>query len=218
MWARGFEYPLYTLSRLCALFHVGAWCSDVLFEFRFRVGVRKLTLHVLLQSTVSSSLGPHAPVRVCCCVLCSTRFVFGRMLSRCLVLLHAARGSLGHVLSCFVWTRGLWVFSLSACWCLVLHMAGDLFCWPCACVLCEHMAFVFVFCVPCALMSIVLTAPPSCYLVIQVTWFICPHLSSLVTLFILLVCAVLCQFVVECTLVVSSLVGSCLAVQCPVLS
>ncbi len=34
-------------------------------------------------------------------------------------------------------------------------MAGDLFCWPCACVfvLCEHMAFVLVFCVPCALMQ-----------------------------------------------------------------
>ncbi len=66
------------------------------------------------------------------------------------------------------------------CWCLVLHMAGDLFCWPCACVLCEHMAFVFVFCVPCALMSIILTPPPpSCYLVIQVTWF---TLVTLVTL------------------------------------
>ncbi len=36
-------------------------------------------------------------------------------------------------------------------------MAGDLFFWPCACVfvLCEHMAFVLVFCVPCALVSIV---------------------------------------------------------------
>ncbi len=54
-------------------------------------------------------------------------------------------------------------------------MAGDLFCCPCACVfvLCEHMAFLLVFCVPCALMSIVLTptillpdywliAPPVC--------------------------------------------------------
>ncbi len=38
-------------------------------------------------------------------------------------------------------------FSLAACLCPVLHMAGDLF------------AFVLVFCVPCALMSIVLTPP-----------------------------------------------------------
>ncbi len=37
------------------------------------------------------------------------------------------------MLSCLVWTRGLWVFSLAACLCPVLHMAGDLFCWPCAC-------------------------------------------------------------------------------------
>ncbi len=40
-------------------------------------------------------------------------------------------------------------------------MAGDLFYWSCACVfvLCEHMAFVLVFCVPCALKLIVLTPP-----------------------------------------------------------
>ncbi len=37
-------------------------------------------------------------------------------------------------------------------------MAGDFVCWPCACVsvLCEHVASVLVFCVPCALMSICL--------------------------------------------------------------
>ncbi len=51
-------------------------------------------------------------------------------------------------------------------------MAGDLFCWPCACVfvLCEHMAFVLVFCVPCALMSIVLTPP----ILLPDYWLICP--------------------------------------------
>ncbi len=49
---------------------------------------------------------------------------------------------MGDMLSCLVWTRDLWVFSLAACLCPVLHMAGDLFCWPRACVfvLCEHMA------------------------------------------------------------------------------
>ncbi len=76
------------------------------------------------------------------------------------------------MLSCLVWTRGLWVFSLAVCSCPVLHMAGDLFCWPCACVfvLCEHMAFVLVFCVPCALMLIVLTPP----ILFPDYWFICP--------------------------------------------
>ncbi len=63
------------------------------------------------------------------------------------------------MLSCLVWTRGLWVFSLAVCSCPVLHMAGDLFCWPCVFVLWEHMAFILVFSVPCALMSIVLTPP-----------------------------------------------------------
>ncbi len=49
---------------------------------------------------------------------------------------------------------------------------ADLVCWPCACafVLSEHMAFVSVFCVPCALILIVLTPsilfPDYC--------FICP--------------------------------------------
>ncbi len=76
------------------------------------------------------------------------------------------------MLSCLVWTRGLWVFSLAVCSCPVLHMAGDLFCWPCACVfvLCEHMAFVLVFCVPCTLMLIVLTPP----ILFPDYWFICP--------------------------------------------
>ncbi len=80
-------------------------------------------------------------------------------------------------------------------------MAGDLFCWPCACVfvLCEHMAFVLVFCVPCALMSIVLTPP----ILLPDYWLICPTCVFLVTLLIcslynLLVFAVLCEFVVEC--------------------
>ncbi len=63
------------------------------------------------------------------------------------------------MLSCLVWTRGLWVFSLAVCSCPVLHMAGDLFCWPCVFVLWEHMAFILVFSVPCALMTIVLTPP-----------------------------------------------------------
>ncbi len=118
-------------------------------EFRFRVGVRTLELHVL-SHCVSSSLGR---ARFCPRVFC---VVAG---SSCFYRLCA------FMLSCLVWTCGLWVFSLAACSCPVLHMAGDLFCWPCACVfvLCEHMAFVLVFCVPCALMS---WPHPSCYLII----------------------------------------------------
>ncbi len=115
------------------------------------------------------------------------------------------------MLSYLVWTRGISVFSLAACWCPVLHMAGDLFCWPCACVfvLCEHMV-VLVFCVPCALMSIVLTPP----ILLPDYWLIYPTCVYLITLICslsnLLVFAVLCQFII-----VSTLVVSCLALPGP---
>ncbi len=109
------------------------------------------------------------------------------------------------------------MFSLAACSCPVLHMAGNLFCWPCAyvLVLCEHMAFVFVICVPCALMSIVLTPP----ILLPDYWLICPTCVYLVTLLIcslynLLVFAVPCQFVIDGTLDVSC---SCPALPCPAL-
>ncbi len=95
-------------------------------------------------------------------------------------------------------------------------MAGDLFCWPYACVfvLCEHMAFVLVFCVPCALMSIILTPP----ILLPDYWLICPTCVFLVTLLIcslynLLVFAVLCQFVIACILSCPV----CLGVPCPAL-
>ncbi len=112
------------------------------------------------------------------------------------------------------------MFSLAACSCPVLHMAGDLFCWPCACVfvLCEHMAFVLVFCVPCALMSIVLTPP----ILLPDYWLICPTCVFLITL---LICSLynLClqsragssSNVPECIL--SCPVLPCLAVPCPAL-
>ncbi len=106
------------------------------------------------------------------------------LLSTCLVLLHAVHvlsaecihvmsGAVWHaacvlhwlrafMLSCFVWTRGLWVSSLAACLCPVLHMAGDLFCWPCACVFCfvwAHGLSCFVLCA--------MWPHPSCYPIID---------------------------------------------------
>ncbi len=63
------------LSCLSALFHVGAWCSDpgTLVLFRFRVGVRTLTLQVLVllwEHAVSSLLGLCAPLSMCIRCLC----------------------------------------------------------------------------------------------------------------------------------------------------
>ncbi len=98
------------------------------------------------------------------------------------------------------------MFLSAACIHVVMSCVRVLFCtWLVICfaghvlffVLCEHMALVLVFCVPCALMSIVLTPP----ILFVDYWLICPICFSIVTLLIcslynLLVFAVLCQFVV----------------------
>ncbi len=90
-------------------------------------------------------------------------------------------------------------------------------CWPCACVfvLCEHVASVLVFCVPCALMSICLD--PAYLVTCLLIHF--PQLLSLVTLLIcslynLLVFAVPCGFVAICWFVGVCLVP-CPALPCP---
>ncbi len=101
-------------SCLCALFHVGAWCSDsgilVMFQaqFWFRVGgsyTHAPGLVSLWERGVSSSLGPYAPLSVCIRCL---RFAFF-----CFVLLCVARSL---------------CFSLAACF----HVCH---------VLCEHAAY-----------------------------------------------------------------------------
>ncbi len=178
----------HALSRLRALFCVGAWCSDPgthVLSLMSWVGVRTLALHVL-SHCVSVRLEfarPRALLSTCVvCVWFCTQFVF--LSAACIHVMscavwHAARvfhWLRAFMLSCLVWTRGLWVFSLAACSCPVLHMAGNLFCWPCALcfVLCEHMAFVLVICVPCALMSIVLTPP----ILLPDYWLICPTCVS----------------------------------------
>ncbi len=200
------------LSCLRALFCVGAWCSDpgthvLSFGFVSGFGHSRSMFCLTVWACGSSSLGRALSCPRVLCVWCCTQSVF--LSAACIHVMscavwHAAR--VFHWLrafmsSCLVWTRSLWVFSLAACSCPVLHMAGDLFCWPCACVfvLCEHMAFVLVFCVPCALMSIVLTPP----ILLPDYWLICPTCVFLITLLIcslynLLVFAVPCWFVVEC--------------------
>ncbi len=58
-----------------------------------------------------------------------------------------------------MWTRGLWVSLLAACSCPVLHMASDsVLLAMCLCFVWVH-GFCHSFCVPCALMSIVLIPP-----------------------------------------------------------
>ncbi len=137
-------------------------CLEVWFGDR----VRTLSLHVLsycvsVRSRVRSTV--HSSVHMCF-VVWHAACVF--------YWLHA------FMLSCLVWTRGLWVFSLAAC----LHMAVICFAGHVLVffVLCEHMAFILVFCVPCALVSIVLTPP----ILLPDYWLICPTcLPSLPSLF-----------------------------------
>ncbi len=180
-------------SRLRALFRVGAWCwsgsRHSCLEFRFRVGVQTLALHAL-------SLCVSARSRV--------RSAARSSVHVCFVVLHAVHVSIGCVHSCYILccvARSLcislaarfhvvmscvntWLMSfLISCVFMSCFAHGWWFvCWPCSCVFvsCEHMAFVLVFCVPCALMSICLdpTHFVTCLLVNL------PQLSSLVTLLI----------------------------------
>ncbi len=115
-------------------------------------GVRTLALRVLsrcvsVRSWVHSAVC--SPVHVCL-VVC-TQFVF--LSAACIHVMSCAvwhAACVFHWLhaimwSCFVWTRGIWVFSLAACSCPVLHMAGD-FCFV------DHV-LVFLFCVSTWLLS-----------------------------------------------------------------
>ncbi len=126
---------------------------------------------LLCERAVSSSL-----CRALSCprvFLCCMQFVF--LSAACIHVMSCAvwyaacvfHWLCAFMLSCLVWTRGLWVFSLAACSCLVLHMAGDLFCWPCACVLfCVSTWLLSLFSV-CHVLSCELSWPhPSCYLII----------------------------------------------------
>ncbi len=196
-----------------------------------------------------------------------TRLSPGFVSMLCFVL-HAVRVFIGCVHSCYVLccvAHSLCI-SLAACfhvamsWVNMWLMSFLISCvfvscfthgwwfvyWPCACVivLCEHMAFVLVFCVPCALMSIVLTPPillpdyclicPTCLSSLPSSFssFIfslclqsCASSSSLNPICVLscpvLSCPVLSCPVLSCPVlscpVLSCLVLSCLVLSCPVL-
>ncbi len=128
-------------------------------EFRFRVRVRTLVLHVLsccvsVRSQVRSAV--HSSVHLFCVLWCCMQFML------CLVL----------------------------CGTPIVFFIGCML--SCCHVLCEHVAFVLVFCVPCALMPIVLTPP----ILLPDYWFIfrncCPSLPSSFALFIISLCLKSC--------------------------
>ncbi len=118
----------------------GSWHSCL--EFPFRVGVRTLVLHVLSLSLLGRVLFYPR-------VLCCTQFLFYQAGLSCYVLCCVAPAFVFHwlrafMLSCLVWTHGLWVFSLATRSCPVLHMACDLF---------AGHVLVFSFCVSTWLLS-----------------------------------------------------------------
>ncbi len=115
------------------------------------------------------------------------------------------------MLSGILWTRGLKVFSLAACSCPVLHMC------LCFCLVWAHGFCLSFLCAMCCHDNCL---DPTHL----VTWLLVnlPHLSSLITLLIcslynLLVFAVLCQFIIDVTLVVSCPALPCPALPCPAL-
>ncbi len=153
MWARGFEcarvarslvcVPCFTLERGVWIPALMSWVSvtwrgsDTRAPFSVIVWVRGLEFarHRALLST-------------CVLLLHAVRVSIGCM-HLCYILCCVARSLYIHwlrafMLSCLVWTRGLWVFSLAACSCRVLHMAGDLF---------AGHVLVFLFCVSTWLLS-----------------------------------------------------------------
>ncbi len=125
----------------------------------------------LCECAVSSSLGRtlFCP-RVFCCVARSSCFyrlhAFMLYLVLCGTQLVYSLAACFHVVMSCVNT---WLMSiLISCVFVSCFAHGWWFvCWPCAFifVLCEHMAFVLVFCVPCAHVN--LSWPhPSCFLII----------------------------------------------------
>ncbi len=161
---------------------------------------------------VSSSLGRAlSSPRVFSCVARSSCFY--RLLAFILYLVLCGTqlvNFIGCVFSRLVWTRGLWVFSLAACSCLVLHMAGELF---------AGHVLVFLFCFQfsvCHVLSCQFVLSPVSHIVTCILINF-PQLFSLVTLLVcslynLLVFAVPCGFVAICWVVVRLV--SCLVQPC----
>ncbi len=178
--------PSLALSRLRALFCVGAWCSDPCVQTGF------VLLHTVRVLSATS-------IHVMSCAVWHAACVFYWLRA--------------FMFSCLVWKRGLWVFSLAACSCPVLHMAGVLF---------AGHVLVFLFCVStwlclsflCAMYSHVNLSwtPP---ILFPDYWLICPTcLSSLPSSFAPFIFSLCLQ---SCASSSSNVSCSCLALPCPAL-
>ncbi len=214
------------LSCLRALFCVGAWCSDpgthiLSFGFVSGFGHSRSMFCLIVWAPGSSSLGRALSSVHVCFVLHAVHVFIGCMHS-CYVLCCVARSlcfSLlrAFMLSCLVWTRGLWVFSLAAC--------RVLFCtWLVICFAGHVLVFLFCgephgFCLSflCAMCSHVNCLDPihlvTTWLLVNLPHLCLPRYPPHCSLYNLLVFAVPCQFVfnvtIECILFLPCLVKPC---------
>ncbi len=140
-------------------------------EFRFRVGVRTLVLRFLslCECVVSNSVACSSV----CFVVSHAVCVSMRCVHSCYILCCVACSLCISLAACFhvvMSCVNTWLMSfLISCMFMSCFAHGWLFvCWPCVLDLCEHVASVLVFCVPCALMSICLdpTHLVTCLLII----------------------------------------------------
>ncbi len=184
MWARGFECAL-SSAYLVSCWSVVFGSRHSCLEFRFLVGVRTLALRHCVSARSCVRSAARSPVHVCFVVLHAVRVSIGCVHS-CYILCCVARSLCISLAACFhvvMSCVNMWLMSfLISCVFMSCFAHGWWFvCWPCACVfvLCEHVASVLVFCVPCALMSICLDLT---HLVTCLINF--PQLLSLVTLLI----------------------------------
>ncbi len=199
------------LSSLRALFHVGDWCSDpgthvVSFGIVSVFGHSRSMFWLIVWACRLEFARPCVLLSTCL-VVCS-QFLF--LSAACIHVMswavwHAAcvfHWLRAFMWPCLVWTRGLWLFSLAVCSCFA-HGWWFVLLAMCLCF-CFEWAHCFCLSFLCAMCSHVNCLDPTHL----VTWSLVnlPHLPSLVTLLIcslynLLVLAVLCQFVIDITLV-----------------
>ncbi len=207
MWAHGFECARTVRSLVCVpcfVFERGVRIPALMSWVLCRGSDTRAPFSVsLCECAISSSLGRtlFCP-RVFCCVARSSCFYLVRAFMLYLMLcgtqlVYSLAACFHVVMSCV----NTWIMSfLISCVFVSCFAHGWWFvCWPYACVsvLCEHVASVLVFCVPCALMSIYLD-PTHCVTCLLINF---PQLLSLVTLIICslynrLVFAVPCWFVI----------------------
>ncbi len=153
MWARGFECARVACSLVCVpcfMLERGVWIPALMswISVTWRGSDTRAPFSVIVCARSRVRWAPRTLVHVCFVVLHAVRVSIG-CVHLCYILCCVARSLYIHwlrafMLSCLVWTRGLWVFSLAACSCPVLHMAGDLF---------AGHVLVFLFCVSTWLLS-----------------------------------------------------------------